>query len=49
MIRLTNIKLALDHQENAIEQAILRKLSLDESQLLNFTVFKRGYDARQKK
>ena len=48
MIRLTNIKLALDHQDNAIEQAILCKLLLDESQLLNFTVFKRGYDARQK-
>jgi len=48
MIRLTNIKLALDHQEHELEQAILSKLSLNKDQLVNFTVFKRGYDARKK-
>ena len=48
MIRLTNIKLALDHQEHELEHAILSKLSLNKDQLLNFTVFKRGYDARKK-
>ncbi|WP_057831085.1 NAD(P)/FAD-dependent oxidoreductase [Colwellia sp. TT2012] len=48
MIRLTNIKLALDHQEHEIEQAILTKLAIKKVQLVNFTVFKRGYDARKK-
>jgi len=48
MIRLTNIKLALEHQEHELEQAILSKLSLKKDQLVNFTVFKRGYDARKK-
>jgi len=48
MIRLTNIKLALEHQEHELEQAILSKLSLNKDQLVNFTVFKRGYDARKK-
>jgi uncharacterized FAD-dependent dehydrogenase len=48
MIRLTNITLALDHQEHELEHAILSKLSLKKDQLLNFTVFKRGYDARKK-
>ncbi|MCP4989990.1 MAG: NAD(P)/FAD-dependent oxidoreductase [Colwellia sp.] len=48
MIRLTNIKLALDHQEHELEQAILSKLSLNKDQLVNFTIFKRGYDARKK-
>jgi uncharacterized FAD-dependent dehydrogenase len=48
MIRLNNIKLALDHQEHELEQAILSKLSLNKDQLVNFTVFKRGYDARKK-
>ena len=48
MIRLTNIKLALDHQADELQQAILAKLSINESQLVNFTVFKRGYDARKK-
>ena len=48
MIRLTNIKLALDHQENELEQAVLAKLAINKEQLVNFTVFKRGYDARKK-
>ena len=48
MIRLTNIKLPLAHQELELEQAILSKLSLQKEQLINFTVFKRGYDARKK-
>ncbi len=48
MIRLTNIKLPLDHQSHELEQAVLTKLSLAKSQLLSVTVFKRGYDARQK-
>ena len=48
MIRLTNIKLPLDHQEHELEQAILTKLSIKAVQLINFTVFKRGYDARKK-
>ena len=48
MIRLTNIKLALDHQEHELEQAILTKLSIKGVQLIKFTVFKRGYDARKK-
>jgi len=48
MIRLTNIKLPLDHQEHELQQAILTKLSIKDAQLINFTVFKRGYDARKK-
>lgn len=48
MIRLTDIKLPLDHQGHEIEQAILAKLAIDAQQLVNFTVFKRGYDARKK-
>ncbi len=48
MIRLTNIKLPLDHKEHELEQAILTKLSIEKVALINFTVFKRGYDARKK-
>ena len=48
MIRLTDIKLPLDHQEDEIEQAILAKLAISPQQLVNYTVFKRGYDARKK-
>ncbi|MDO6566374.1 NAD(P)/FAD-dependent oxidoreductase [Alteromonas sp. 1_MG-2023] len=46
MLRLTDIKLPLDHDEVAIENAILNKLQITQSMLLETTVFKRGYDAR---
>lgn len=48
MLRLTNIKLALDHQADELQQAILTKLNITADQLIEFTMFKRGYDARQK-
>ena len=48
MLRLTEIKLPLDHQAEAIEQAILEKLAITKDELVDFTVFKRGYDARKK-
>ena len=48
MIRLTNFKLPLDHTDDELKQAILNKLAINSKQLIDFTVFKRGYDARQK-
>jgi uncharacterized FAD-dependent dehydrogenase len=48
MLRLTNIQLPLDHQEDHIKKAILEKLLIPEDQLIEFTVHKRGYDARKK-
>ncbi|KEA62925.1 NAD(FAD)-utilizing dehydrogenase [Marinobacterium lacunae] len=48
MIRLTELSLPLDHPEAALRQAILQRLSLADDQLLEFTVFKRSYDARKK-
>lgn len=49
MLRLTDVKLPLNHQDAAIELAILDKLKIDKSQLVSFYVFKRGYDARNNK
>jgi len=48
MIRLTNFKLPLDHTDDELKQAILKKLAINSKQLIDFTIFKRGYDARQK-
>jgi uncharacterized FAD-dependent dehydrogenase len=48
MLRLTNLKLDLNHPPEELEQAILHKLSIDADQLLSFNVYKRGYDARRK-
>lgn len=48
MIRLTDIKLPLDHEEGAIAKAILTKLDIPAQRMISFNVFKRGYDARKK-
>jgi uncharacterized FAD-dependent dehydrogenase len=48
MIRLTDIKLPLDHAEGAVEAAIRAKLGLGKSGMLGFTVFRRGHDARKR-
>ncbi|MFC4699148.1 NAD(P)/FAD-dependent oxidoreductase [Glaciecola siphonariae] len=46
MLRLTDIKLPLNHNEQALELAILGKLAIAKEQLIAFSMFKRGYDAR---
>lgn len=48
MIRLNQVKLPLDHNEDALQQFVLTKLNITEQQLVNIHVFKRGYDARKK-
>ena len=48
MIRLNNIKLPLDHNDQALTQVILSTLKISPEQLLSFNVFRRGYDARKK-
>ncbi|WP_368164240.1 NAD(P)/FAD-dependent oxidoreductase [Aeromonas sp. R6-2] len=48
MIRLTELKLPLDHEEGALLDAIAAKLAIPAGQVLSFSLFKRGYDARKK-
>ncbi len=48
MIRLTNIKLPLDHDDAALTSAILTTLEISADQLQSFEVHRRGYDARKK-
>jgi len=48
MIRLNQVKLPLDHSEDALQEYVLTKLNITEQQLVNIHVFKRGYDARKK-
>ena len=48
MLRLTDIKLPLDHGASALKAAILKKLKLPADALLDFQVFKRAHDARNK-
>ena len=46
MLRLTEIKLDLDHDETALRAAIWRVLGIDAAQLRAFHIRRRGYDAR---
>lgn len=48
MIRLTEIKLPLDHEEDALLNAITTKLGIATDEVISFNMFKRGYDARKK-
>lgn len=48
MLRLSDIKLPLDHTEAELTSAITEKLALAEQALLNYEVVKRSYDARKK-
>ena len=48
MLRLTELRLPLDHPDEALRPAILQRLGLDDGELLSFTVFRRNHDARRK-
>jgi uncharacterized FAD-dependent dehydrogenase len=48
MLRLTELRLPLDHAEGALRPAIVARLGIGDAELTAFTVFKRAYDARKK-
>lgn len=48
MLRLTEVKLPLDHPEDEIKSAILKKLQITPEELISYSIFKRSYDARKK-
>jgi uncharacterized protein len=48
MIRLTELSLPLGHPPEALRSAIIARLRIGDEDLLDFTVFKRSYDARKK-
>jgi uncharacterized FAD-dependent dehydrogenase len=48
MLRLINLKLPLDHPAAALPDAICARLGIARADLLGFTVFRRGYDARKR-
>jgi uncharacterized FAD-dependent dehydrogenase len=48
MLRLDEVKLPLDHKEDELAAAIVGKLGINAADLLDFSVFKRSYDARNK-
>ncbi|MGZ8262061.1 MAG: NAD(P)/FAD-dependent oxidoreductase, partial [Methylotenera sp.] len=47
MLRITEIKLPLTHEPNEINAAIIKKLGINTADLVGFSIFKRGVDARK--
>src|SRR5665647_383133 len=47
MLRLTEIKLPLDHAPDEIKAAILKKLGITAEDLISFNIFRRAMDARK--
>lgn len=48
MLRLTDVQLPLDHPESDLPAAILSRLKINAADLLGYTIFRRGYDARRR-
>ncbi|MDP2245856.1 NAD(P)/FAD-dependent oxidoreductase [Pseudomonas sp.] len=48
MLRITELKLSLDHPIEALRPAIAQRLGIEDGELLDFSLFKRSYDARKK-
>lgn len=48
MLRITELKLPLDHPEEALRPAIVQRLGIQDAELLDFSLFKRSYDARKR-
>lgn len=53
MLRINEVKLPIEqadtltHQDDQIKAALLKRLSIPETDLMSFTIFKRGVDARK--
>ncbi|MCK9635844.1 MAG: NAD(P)/FAD-dependent oxidoreductase [Methylobacter tundripaludum] len=48
MLRITELKLPLDHPEDQLKTAILERLGLSAEELIAYTIFRQGYDARKR-
>lgn len=48
MLRITELKLPLNHNDEELIQAILACLSISADELKSYSIYKRGYDARKK-
>ncbi|MDQ6680874.1 MAG: hypothetical protein M3Y67_07910, partial [Pseudomonadota bacterium] len=48
MLRITELRLPLEHPPEALRSAIVTRLGIDDAQLRRCTVFRRSFDARKK-
>ena len=47
MLRLTEIKLTLNHTNDDLVSAIIKRLDIVADELVSYTIFRRGFDARK--
>ena len=47
MLRLTEVKLPLDHSEDDLKTAILKRLGISASELASYAIYRRSHDARR--
>jgi uncharacterized FAD-dependent dehydrogenase len=48
MLRITELKLPLNHPENMLKSAILDRLGIPAKELITYTIFRQGFDARKR-
>jgi uncharacterized FAD-dependent dehydrogenase len=48
MLRLTDVRLPLDHSEDELRTAILQRLGIESRDLVHFSIFRRSSDARKR-
>ena len=48
MLRLTDLRLPLDHAEEALRAAVLETLGIEPRDLVGFSIFRRSFDARKR-
>ena len=48
MLRLTELKLPLDHPETALKDEILRRLGIADDELIGYTIFRQSHDVRKR-
>ena len=48
LLRITDLRLPLEHADAALRAAVIDRLGVDAAELADFTVFKRSFDARKK-
>jgi len=48
MLRITELKLPLDHPESAIKTAIVGRLGVGAEELIRYAIFRQGHDARKR-
>src|SRR4051812_4888861 len=48
MLRLTELRLPLDHSDDELRAAILRELGIEPQELTGYSIFRRSFDARKR-